>query len=98
MRKTLFAIMLALALVLIPVGSAFAATTANVTVTATPEILSFTNAPDNWPINTGVLLIRGTTYYSNPGAETTDPSAGGIADGECRFDLYNEGDIALDIN
>lgn len=51
MRKTLFAILLALALVLIPVSTAFAATTATVNVTATPSIVSISNAPATWEVN-----------------------------------------------
>jgi hypothetical protein len=48
MRKTLIAILIALALVVIPVGSALAATTADVTVTATPTFISITNSPDSY--------------------------------------------------
>jgi hypothetical protein len=49
-RKTLIAILTALVLVVIPVGTALAATTADVTVTATPSFISITNAPSSWPI------------------------------------------------
>jgi len=46
MRKTLLAILLAVALIVIPVGNALAASTADVTVTATPGWVSITNTPD----------------------------------------------------
>jgi len=44
-KKTILAILLALALVLIPAGSAFAINTADVTVTATPGKISITVFP-----------------------------------------------------
>lgn len=43
MKKTLIAVLMALALTVIPVGSALAATSQNVTVTATPTFISITN-------------------------------------------------------
>jgi len=51
MRKTILAILLALALVLIPVGNAFAASSVDVSVYATPMVLSITVTPDSWYIN-----------------------------------------------
>jgi hypothetical protein len=96
MRKTLFAILLALALVLIPAGNAFALTTADVDVTATPAILSISNTPDAWPINSPNTIIKSTTYYSNPGNETTDPG-GVVLDSECLFTVTNNGQITADI-
>ena len=109
MRKTLFAILLALALVLIPVGSAFAATTADVDVTATPSILSITvvdkggtPTPANWVVNdvgevTGQRIVRNTDYYSNPVDDETAPSNPVLA-GECHFTLDNDGDVTADID
>ncbi len=46
MKKTLLAILMAAALIVIPVGSALAADTDTVTVTATPGWVSIVNAPD----------------------------------------------------
>jgi len=54
MKRALIAILLALALVVIPFGSAFAANSAGVTVTATPGWVSITNAPDFFDF--GVVL------------------------------------------
>jgi len=49
MKKTLLAIMLALAMVLIPVGSAFAANPEVVTITANPYwIISIESTPNTW--------------------------------------------------
>lgn len=50
-RKTILAILLALALVLIPVGNAFAASSVDVYVYATPMILSLDATPSGWYIN-----------------------------------------------
>jgi hypothetical protein len=101
MRKTLFAILLALALVLIPVGSAFAATSAQVDVTAHPSILSISNSPATWEVNgittPGSKIVKNTTYYANPLGDTTAPSAT-VVDGECRFTLTNDGDVNVDVN
>jgi hypothetical protein len=48
MKKTILAILLALALVLIPVSSAFAAKTEEVTINATPGYISITSVPDTY--------------------------------------------------
>ena len=73
MRRTLIAIVMALALVLIPVGSAFALTTADVTVTATPGFVSITNLPDSW--DAGTILAdtdvdTGGHYFTITNAST----------------------------
>jgi len=67
-RKTLIAILMALALVVIPVGSAFADNpTADVTVYATPTFISITNSQSAW--NLGVVAASshnntGTGYFA----------------------------------
>ena len=65
MRKTLIAILMALALVVIPVGSAFAATTAAVTVTATPTFISITNLPTSWGIGVVAASTTPSTGETN---------------------------------
>ena len=49
-RTIIVAIAISLLLAIFPVGLALAATTADVTVTATPSFLSITNLPASWPI------------------------------------------------
>jgi len=68
MRKTLIAILLALALVAIPVGSALAATTADVTVTATPGWVSITVAPTTYPFG---VISAGVNKDTTAGAGFT---------------------------
>lgn len=105
MRKTIIAIMLALALVLIPVGSALAATSQNVTVTANPVYLAFTVEADDmgtdWPINglaAGDGLIRpNTTYFANPLDDEGAPTAGGVLGTECWFTFDNDSNVDIDI-
>jgi len=100
MKKTILAIMLALALVAIPISSALAATSADVEVTATPAFISISNAPGDWTVNglTGNSLIApATTYYSNPLGDTTSPTVGGAEDGECRFTVTNTSNVAIDL-
>jgi len=99
--------MLALALVVIPAGNAFAANTATVTVTATPAKLSITVVdktapftPASWVVNDvaeggGKLILKSTTYYANPLGDTTVPV--GVVDGECLFTLTNDGDVNADV-
>lgn len=90
MRKTILAILLALALVLIPVGNAFAASSVDVYVYATPMILSLTVSPTGWYINYadttdghsgsdydpwGDNITRpNITYFSNPLGDNLTPN------------------------
>lgn len=52
MRKTLLAILMALALVVIPVGSVLAANPEQVTITATPDFLGIENTPSSFDFDT----------------------------------------------
>ena len=72
MKKTLLAILLALALVVIPVGSALAANTADVTVTATPGWVSITNSEVSF--NFGIVTA-GTTPNTGTGWSTITNSS-----------------------
>ena len=70
MRKTLLAILLAVALALIPVGSAFAANSDTVTVTATPGFVSITVTPDTYDFavvypDTDEDTVAGTPFTVN---------------------------------
>jgi len=99
MKKTILAIMLALALVVIPAGSALAADVSKeVTVTASPAILSFDVTPTAWPIDGTNLIIRDTPYYSKPdGGDDTVVPTNPVNATECRFTFTNTGDVTIDI-
>jgi hypothetical protein len=105
MKRTLIAIVMALALVAIPVSSVLADTSADVTVTAAPGYLSISNTPDTWTINAlgggaeSGLIKPDTTYYANPitdGDDTIPPSAT-VVDTECNFTVTNDGNIDVDL-
>ena len=100
MRKTLIAILMALALAVVPAAGVFAATSQDVEITATPAYISITNAPGTWTIN-GILgsavIDTNTTYYSNPLGDTTSPTVGGALAGECRFTITNASTVAIDL-
>lgn len=101
MKRLIISVMLAVALLLVPVAGALAATSQNVTVTATPSFISITNTPNTWNIGnvgsaTDALIATSTTYYSNPGGATTPPS-GTVLDGECRFAVTNTSTVATNI-
>ncbi len=97
-RRWVWIIVLAAAL-LIPAIPALAATSQDVTVTATPSFISITNAPSLWTVNeeTGnSLLTIGTEYWSNPLGDTTTPSDP-VVDGECRFTITNSSTVITDL-
>lgn len=99
MRRVFVALLLALALVLSVSVPAFAATSEDVTVTATPKYIAITNDPDTWTLNGitgGGKIDINTTYYSNPLGDTTAPSAT-VVDGECRFTMTNSSTVATDM-
>jgi len=100
MRKTLIAILMTLALAVVPAAGVFAATSQDVEITATPAYISITNAPGTWTIN-GILgsgvIETDTLYYSNPGGDTTSPTVTGATDGECRFLITNASTVAIDL-
>jgi ABC-type proline/glycine betaine transport system substrate-binding protein len=72
MKKTLIAILLAVALTVIPVSSALAATTADVTVTATPGWVSITVNPTSHDF--GVVLAGATPDTTATGFTITNDS------------------------
>jgi hypothetical protein len=66
-KKTSIAILIALLLVVIPVGTALAATTADVTVTATPSFVSISNSPSSYDfgaVTEDTDEDTGTSYFS----------------------------------
>ncbi len=93
MKKLLLTLFAVLVLAAIPATGVFAATTATVTVTATPGFIGIANDPNTWPI--GVITIN-TTYYANPLGGTTAPSAT-VVDGECRWTLTNSSTVTINV-
>jgi len=99
MKRILKAIAIALTLTILLTQGALAATSQDVTITATPSFISIANAPGTWTLNgiTGDSKIAiNTVYYANPLGDTTTPSAT-VADGECRFTITNTSSVAIDL-
>jgi hypothetical protein len=104
MKRTILAVMLALALVLIPMSTALAQDF-EVEVYATPTIVSLDVDPINWTVN-GISgsgsIWPDTTYYAHGGGWADDkvgPSdpSGDIIDGDCRFTFTNNGSVPIAI-
>lgn len=104
--KRIFFILAAVFILLGGIGSATylavqpveAATSQDVTVSATPNYIDIANTPATWDLNgitgDGTVDIN-TTYYSNPNGDTTPPSAT-VTDGECRFTITNSSGPNID--
>ena len=98
MKRLFISFVLAVTLLVVPVAGALAQTD-TVTVTATPSYLGISNLPIDWTLNsiTGNSVIEpATTYYSNPGGDTTTPSATVLV-GECRFTIDNTSSVATNV-
>jgi len=91
MKRLILSLVISLGLLVSFAGNVLAATSQDVTVTATPDYLSITNSPDSWTLNgitgDGFIFVN-TTYYSNPLGDTNVPSAT-VLDTECRFTVHN---------
>lgn len=101
MKRLIISIVLAVAMVIIPVSGAFAALSQNVSVTATPSFVSIANTPGTWTIN-GIdgngVIAENTTYYSNPaGSDDTTPPSATVVDGECQFTVTNTSSVNVAI-
>ncbi len=68
-----------------------AATTADVTITATPEFLSITNDSGNWTI--GAVAEATTVWFTNAGTAPAEP----LVDGDMKGTLTNAGSVTSDI-
>jgi len=94
-------VLIALVVLLVP-STAFAATSATVTVTATPSFISITIAQSTWTIN-GIdgsgKIAPNTTYYSNATGATGDvtPPSATVVDGECYFMVDNTSSVVTDL-
>lgn len=105
-HKRLLSVLLAVMLVISVVGltaiPALAATTATITVTATPSFIAIAIAQNTWTINgidgSGKIAIN-TTYYSNGTGASGDVTAPNnpVVDGDCYFEIANTSTVATDM-
>jgi hypothetical protein len=91
MKARIGRILIVLATV-IPVTGVFAAPTATVTITATPEYLAMTNSVDTWAI--GAIAESTTVWWTHDGAASAEP----YSDTEGKSIATNTGSIASNIN
>jgi hypothetical protein len=93
MKKRLSIILMLATLVsaILPLSGVLAATTAVVTVTATPEFLAMTNNSGNWTI--GAIAEATTVWFTNAGTAPAEP----FVDGDMKGTLTNTGSITSDI-
>lgn len=99
MKRLLLSVILALVLVLSTALPVFAATSDDVVVTATPEYIAITVAPDTYDIGgTSAVILIATTYYACglAGDETTPPGAT-VNDADCEFTITNTATVDIDI-
>ena len=95
MKRLLITFILVVALLVLPVSEALAATSAQVTVTAVPGYIEISNSPGTWTINgiTGNGYIStNTTYYANPTGDNITPESP-VVNGDCRFTLTNNSSV-----
>jgi hypothetical protein len=100
MRKLLISLALALTLVLSFNLPAFAATSQDVTVTATPSYIAISNSPNTWTINgiSGTGKIQpNTTYYAKGSTNETTPPSATVLDAECYFTVTNSSSVNIDL-
>lgn len=100
MKRILVSIGIAVVMTLVVVLPASAATSQNVTVTATPEFIAIANSPATFTLNslTGTSkILPSTTYYTNPLGDTTSPTGAGATDSECEFTITNTSNIVTDL-
>lgn len=89
MKRLIITIFMVVVMVVLPVSHAFAATSQDVTITATPSYLSISNSPSSWAPGT---VATSSSYWSK-GSTPTFP----LDDAECQFTVSNNGSIQVDI-
>ncbi|NQT31133.1 MAG: hypothetical protein HQ588_02265 [Deltaproteobacteria bacterium] len=91
MKKTLLAILLAVALIVIPVGSALALPSDTVTITATPTYISIDVTQTDFDFGVVAVSSFNDTTTSGP------KGVGGTAGADDYFDIVNTSTIDIDI-
>lgn len=92
MKRKLFLILVTAILAALPVTGVFAATTATVTITATPEFLAITNDSGNWVI--GAIASATTVYFTADDLVPAEP----LADGDMKGTITNTGSVTSDVD
>ena len=93
LRRGLWSVVFALALLVVSAAPALAATTAQVTVTATPEYIAMTNSEDSWAVGN---VAASTTYWWTADGNAPDPEPFEAAD--MKSTITNTGSVAEDFD
>jgi hypothetical protein len=99
-KKILIGLMIAVLLTVGLVSPMMAATSQNVTVTATPSYIAVANTPGTWTLNgvkgDGFILVN-TIYYAIGAAKADDVTGPGetVTDDDCRFALTDTSSVNI---
>lgn len=91
-RRIFIGLLLAVILVMLPLVPVLAATTQDVTVTATPSYVALTNSEASWAIGT---VSASTSYWWT---SDTEAPAEPFIDGDMKSTITNTGSVAEDID
>jgi len=93
MKRILVTSFLVMTLVMTTALPVFAGTTADVTITATPEYLSITvsNSPNTWAI--GAIAEAATVYWTDDSLVPAEP----LVDGDMKETITNAGSVTSDV-
>jgi hypothetical protein len=92
LKNRILAIVLALAFTVIPVGSAMAATTADIVITATPTYIAITNSEATWAI--GTVAANASSWWTAAG---TAPAPEPFEANDMKSTITNTGTVAIDV-
>lgn len=90
-KHLLLTILTVVVITVVPGVTAFAATTATVTITATPEYLAVTNDSGDWTI--GAIAEATTVYFTDDGLIMAEP----LVDGDMKGTITNTGSVSSNI-
>ncbi len=98
MKRLILTLVVTLALVLTQVVPALAATTQDVTVTATPTYIALTNDLASWAIGAVAESDANTYWWDSDGNGYGSAPVGSFEDGEMAATITNTGSVAEDID
>lgn len=92
MKRILVGILLALVLVTTMAVPALAATTQDVTITATPTYIALTNSEASWAV--GTVAVSSTYWWTSDDLAPEEP----FVDGDMKSTITNTGSVAIDVD
>jgi hypothetical protein len=96
--RILALLMAVIAVIAVPAMPAFAATTADVTVTATPTYIAVTNSLASWSIGAVIESQANTYWWDADGSGYAAAPADPFVDGDMPATITNTGSVAEDID